>query len=501
MGLISRVRQWLSGPPSREVDLPGQPAVRGRYDAAQDDGQTAMHWTAADAYDADAANSKTIRQKIIRRSRYEIGNNGQGKGIQLTQANYVVGRGPKLRMQTGNDSFNRMVEAAWNAWAAEVKLARMLRTAVKAKLSDGETFFIIARNPRLKHPVKLGLRGIECEQVASSDLTLEENHIDGVKFDEFGDPLYYEVLRRHPGGLWGSLRPTAEQIPARFVLHLFREDRPGQHRGVGELHPSLNLFANGRRYREAVVAAAENIANFSILLKTQQSPNMGPDPVRPFTSVPIEKSMMTALPWGYDLWQPTAQQPAGSYPEFVRGLACEQARPINMPYNIAAADSSGYSFSGGKLDHLTYFVSVDVEQAEIEESVLEPLVGVWFAEAVLRYGWSVQADTVPSHAWDWPRKPIIDETKAATARKIDLSTGATHRRRLSAEDGWDLDDEDATAATDLGITVQEYRRRLFDAALATKVEQATSDEEPPPQRGARGGLPAATANGNGRVRL
>ncbi len=509
MHLLSRLRRLIAGSPRREVEIPDPPPVRGRYDSAMTDGHNQQHWLAADALDADAANSRTVRERIARRSRYEIGNNGQGKGIQLTQANYVVGRGPKLRVQTQSDGFNRMVEAAWKRWSAEVKLARKLRTALKSKVCDGESFLIAAQNPRLKHPVKLDLRGIECEQVSSPYAAFDKpNRVDGIQFDEFGNALWYDVLRYHPGGVLGSLADKPERIPAEFVMHLMRQDRPGQHRGLGELHPSLNLFANGRRFREAVVAAAENIANFSLFLKTQQSPSEGADPVRPFSTLPIEKSMLTALPWGYDAFQPKAEQPSASYPEFTRGMACEQARPLNMPYNIAAADSSGYSFSGGKLDHLTYFVSVDVEQAEIEEQVLEPLFELFFTEAVKRYGWRVAAETVPSHTWDWPRKPVIDETKTATARKLDLSSGVTHRRRLLAEDGWDTDEEDQVAASDLGITVEEYRRRLFDAALATAVEQALSDEEEEERgqgSGARGqgnrGRATVGAGSNGKGRL
>jgi len=489
MGVFRRI--WTAAVGGRSPrptigDGPNRP-IRGSYDAAKTDGLNANHWAAADALDADSANSATVRKRIAQRTRYELANNGQGRGVQLTQANYVVGRGPKLRMQTGSDGFNRRIEVEWKRWSKRAKLARKLRTAIKAKVSDGEAFLMIAKNPAMRHPVKLSLKAIECEQVTTPYLGVNEpNKIDGVDFDEFDNPTQYHVLKYHPGGPWGGLKPDAETVDARFMLHLYREDRAGQHRGVGELHPSLNLFAQGRRYREATVAAAENIANFSILLKTQQMPDDGPDGVLPMTTLPIDKSMMTALPYGFDVHQPKAEQPSASFDQFTRSQASEQARPLSMPYNIAAADSSGYSFSGGKLDHLTYFVAVDVEQSEIEEEVLEPLFEVWFAEAVLRFGWNVADAPVPAHAWDWPRKPVIDEAKTANANKTDLSTGKTHRRRLLAEDGWDVDEEDAAAAKDLGISVQEYRRRLFDASLATKVQQAATDEDDDPPAGGNG---------------
>ena len=506
MGMIAAIRRAFSRRQPATLDMDTHRPIRGTYDAASAGGMNTNHWAAADALDADSANSLTVRRRISQRSRYEIGSNGQGKGVQLTQANYVIGRGPKLRLQTKSPGFNAMVEAEWKKWAKEVKLAKKLRTAIKAKVSDGETFIIITQNSRMRNRVKLGLRMVECEQVTTPYLSANEpNKIDGIQFDEYGNPLWYDVLKYHPGSSWSGLNQEAEQVPARYMLHLFREDRAGQHRGVGELAPSLNLFAQGRRFRESTVVAAENVANFSILLKTQTSPYEGADPVRPFSAFPMEKGMIAALPYGLDVFQPRAEQPTATYEEFTRTQSGEQARPINMPNNIARADSSGYSFSGGRLDHHTYFVSVDVEQHDIEEDILDPLLEVWFAEAVLRFGWGVPADPPPNHAWGWQRKPVIDEAKTATARKTDLSSGVGSLLRIAHEDNLDPEDEWPREAALYGITIEELRAAKFRAAYgggaSAEESDGDDDDEPPPSR-SRGRNRMASAgarNGNGRA--
>lgn len=507
MSLFSRLIQAITGTPRRAaIDATPARPIHARYDAAQSSGMNSQHWGAVDAYDADSANSVDVRAKLRQRSRYEVNNNGHAKGITLTQANYVVGRGPKLRMQTGSPGMNAMVEAAWNRWTKRVKLARKLRTAVKAKVTDGEAFILARSNPGLRDRVGMDLVCIEAEQCASQYTGLSEPYkVDGIKFDEFGNPLYYEILRYHPGSQWTGLDQKPEQVPAKFVFHLYREDRPGQHRAVPETTSTLNLFGVGRRWRESTVVAAENIANFSVLLHTQQSPNDGPDEVRPLSTLPIEKGMMTALPMGYDIAQPKAEQPAGTYDMLNRELLCEEARPLSMPYNIAACDSSGYSFSGGKLDHLTYFVSVDTEQADIEDLVLDPLFELWFEEAVSAYGWTLDASSAPLHTWDWPARPQIDEQKTASARKTTLGFGGSSRRRFAAEDGIDLEDEDQQAAEDYGVSVEEYRRRLFDINLPVNQSGSAAsdtsdeeDEEPPPRRN---GSQSTNGNGRGRVRV
>jgi capsid protein len=495
------VSEAVSPRSSREpatVDMDTPRPIGGSYDAASLDGMNTRHWLAADALDADSANSKTVRQRISRRARYELSNNGQGKGVQLTQANYVVGRGPKLRMQTGSPRFNSMIEAEWKRWAKEAKLAKKLRTTIKAKVSDGEPFFIITQNPKMRHRVKLGLRMVECEQVTTPYLGANEpNKIDGIEFDEYGNVLFYDVLKHHPGSQWSGLGQEVDQVPARFMLHLFREDRAGQHRGVSEVAPSLNCYAQGRRFREAVLVGAENIANFSLFLKTQADPSIETDIVRPLSTYPMEKGMMTALPAGYDGFQPKPEQPSATYKDFTREQSGEQARPLNMPNNIARADSSGYSFSGGKLDHLTYFVSVDVEQQDVEEDVLDPLFAVWFAEAVHRFGWGVPDDPPPNHGWDWPEKPVIDEVKHANANKTNLSTGVAVLRRVYAQNGLDLEEELPRMAEDYGITVDEMRAALFEAHFGRSASAQQSDDKPisPPTQG-RNRLATAGRNGN-----
>jgi capsid protein len=242
---------------------------------------------------------------------------------------------------------------------------------------------------------------------------------------------------------------------------------------------------------------AENIANFSLFLKTQADPSIETDIVRPLSTYPMEKGMMTALPAGYDGFQPKPEQPSATYKDFTREQSGEQARPLNMPNNIARADSSGYSFSGGKLDHLTYFVSVDVEQQDVEEDVLDPLFAVWFAEAVHRFGWGVPDDPPPNHGWDWPEKPVIDEVKHANANKTNLSTGVAVLRRVYAQNGLDLEEELPRMAEDYGITVDEMRAALFEAHFGRSASAQQSDDKPisPPTQG-RNRLATAGRNGN-----
>lgn len=446
--------------PSRPVVETDRP-IRGRYDAAGDSPETRNIWVNADQNDADASNSLGVRKRLRERSRYEQANNGYADGMVSTHANYVIGRGPKLRMETGSSAFNAMVEAKWIAWCKATGFARKLRTLQRAKTGDGEGVGVLKTNPNIRDAVKIDLQLIECDQMTTPFMPWGvPGKIDGLTFDDFGNIVDYQILKYHPGGLIWNPILDPDDYPEKFVVHLFDRKRPGQHRGAPAFSSTLNLSATSRRYREAEVAAAENAANFSVIV-AMGAPSDGPDEVRPFTTVPVEKRMMIMSPAGGVPYQMKAEHPAANYEGFIQTQVAEQGRPISMSRNIAACDSSDYSFSGGQLDHLTYFVGVDVEQQDGEEDVLDKVFALWFAEAVYIYGWNVDAQSSPKHSWSWPARPKIDEEKTANARKTSLGSGQITLGRIYEEDGYDFEEELVVMAKNYGVSTAQMRMILL----------------------------------------
>ena len=253
-----------------------------------------------------------------------------------------------------------------------------------------------------------------------------------------------------------------------------------------EITSCLNLFGQGRRFREATIAAAETAADFAIIFKTQGAPDDGPDVVAPLSTMPIDKRMAVAAPMGWDASQMRAEHPSTTYDSFNRSMLREEGRCLNMPYNVAACDSSDYNFSSGKLDHGTYFLSVDVERDHGGESVLDKLFGLWYAEAARVYGWAGEPSPAPKHKWDWPKQPEIDRLKTANARKIDLTCGATSPREIAAEDGVDFEERLQALAEDFGVSVEVMRTKLFEALFQSKAS--------PPEDGS----PSAAGKGEAR---
>ena len=490
MSILSAIRRMFHRSPRPGDDLSDLYArytqLRAEYDAARHTDEFSRHWANADKYDADSANSREVRHTLVSRSRYEIGNNGYADGIAQTYATDLIGVGPNLRMQTRSPGFNRMVEWEWYQWAKVVQWRRKLWTMAHAKFSDGEAFAVMRRNPGVRHSVQMDVVLYEAEQCQTPYLPYgEQGYIDGIRFDRFGNPVYYDFLHEHPGASSRlTLDLTPERVPADRVLHWYKMRRPGQHRGVPESASTLNTGAAARRWREATLAAAETAAEFSVFLKTQFQPDqMGK--VAPMSTLDIQKRMMTALPQGWDATQMRAEHPNATYEAFHDQLINEQARPANMPKNKAKCDSSQYNYASGRLDHQTYYAALDVERQDADDLVLDRLFSVWFDLAVVRFGWLggdplAIAPAAKAHLWDWPKHRVADVQAEAGANETKLKSGQIGLHQLYSDAGLDLEDEIPAMADTYGVTEDEIRRRLLDVLLPAASPAPALPPEPLP---------------------
>ena len=94
------------------------------------------------------------------------------------------------------------------------------------------------------------------------------------------------------------------------------------------------------------------------------------------------------MPGGWKMSQVEPKQPATTYAEFKKEILNEIARCLNMPFNIAAGNSSGYNYASGRLDHQTYFKSIRVDQSFTASRVLDRVLVAWLREYAVLPGTS-----------------------------------------------------------------------------------------------------------------
>ncbi|QDV85479.1 Phage portal protein, lambda family [Stieleria magnilauensis] len=481
-------QRWRGGRSDRSLTRgrsPRQPfqfrRLMGRYDAANTTLDNIKHWSRADGLSAAAANSPDVRKTLRNRSRYEVANNSYARGITLTLANDVVGTGPRLQMLTADPNANRFVEQEFFYWAESVGLAEKLRTMRLARVADGESFGLLTSNEKIEARVQLDVRLVEADQVASPTLALDrQRYIDGIQFDPDGNPVSYDVLREHPGDVAFLRDDEHDTIPASAVLHYFRCDRPGQIRGIPDITPALPLFAQLRRFTLAVLAAAETAADFAGILYTDAPANGEADAAEPFEPIELEKRMLLTMPGGWKMAQMRSEQPSTTYAEFKKEILNEIARCLNMPFNVAAGNSSGYNYASGRLDHQTYFKSIRVEQSQLGRVVLDRILHAWLREAILIEGYlpnSLRAlDSTFEHQWFWDGHEHVDPAKEANAQKIRLANHTTTLANEFARQGRDWEAELKQRAKELALMRELGLPADSDAHSSTDTE-VTDDED------------------------
>jgi lambda family phage portal protein len=453
--------------------------VRGKFDAAQTTPDNRRHWANADHLSADAAASPDVRRTLRSRARYEVANNSYARGIVLTLANDVIGTGPRLQMLTDSAEINQLIEREFSAWAKAVDLPGKLRTMRMARAQDGEAFALLSNNPKLDSPVQLDIRLIEADQVATPDLsplpTDRRHHVDGIVFDEYGNPVEYHVLTDHPGAPATAVGTKYERVPADSMIHWFRVDRPGQSRGLPDIVPALPLFAQLRRYTLAVIAAAESAANIAILMKTNTPAGGEAAEVEPMTEMEFVPNMAVFTPEGWEPAQVKAEQPATTYDMFKREILNEIARCLNMPYNIAACNSSAYNYASGRLDHQTYYKSIAVEQADLEARVLDRILAAWLAEAVRVLGLDDAVENAP-HQWFWDGHEHVDPAKEASAQAMRLANHTTTLATEYARVGKDWETELRQRAREIAL-MKELGLSAVEALAVSQVKEDADERD------------------------
>ncbi|HUU08903.1 MAG TPA: hypothetical protein VM431_00005, partial [Phycisphaerae bacterium] len=155
----------------------------------------------------------------------------------------------------------------------------------------------------------------------------------------------------------------------------------------------------------------------------------------------------------------------------------EIARCLNMPFNVAAGNSSGYNYASGRLDHQTYFKSIRVDQAHLEDVVLDRLLDAWLREAVRVLGLLPPAaralDDYP-HQWFWDGHEHVDPAKEASAQSERLANHTTTLAHEYAKQGKDWETELRQRAKEIAL-IKELG--LPAAQAQPKPEEAEDEQE------------------------
>lgn len=467
-----------------------------RWDAAQTTELNRNHWGASvDNWDANSAARPQVRRTLRSRARAEAQNNGWLAGIQTRLANDIIGAdGPRLILNCGPGVDQRKVSLVEERVHAHMQLIDMpgkLRTARKTYVVDGDVFGLLQQNTALDEDgVRLDWVLRETEQFEELFVRTEPDVVDGIRYDQAGNPIEYWLLDQHPGSSWnigGSY--NGRWIPARRVTHWAHTTRPGLQRGTPEVAPVLELFAILRRFTMATLTAAETAASFAAILKTTMPASAAATEQPLWSSVPIVRGMAMSAPDGWEPVQMRPEHPTSTFGEFERRILSQIGSALDMPYVVACMDASQSNYSSMRGDRMAYTRKVESNRSAIKRKILDPFLNAWLDEAVqlngiIPYGLPVRDKW--RWEWAWDGFSHIDPLKEATAEQVALSGNATTLAEVCSRRGkdWRAVLVQKAAERDFAETLGLDLVQVAQAAAAAGIAFSTALAEPETNQGA-----------------
>lgn len=457
------------------------------------------HWSAKEDIDR---NLKTLRDRAA-----DLGmNSAIGHAAIQTLTTNVIGAGLKLFPRIHYEELGMTADEA-RKWARHTKrefelwanslhcdflrrnnFYELQNISFTSSLVDGDNFCLFKRRPAsAESPYSLRLHLIDAQRVSNpigedysaiSQVEIQipnsQNRIvNGIEVNRDGrleaifvcNKIWDEPNSVTPELKWQRVKVFGQATGCRNVLHICKDTRPDQFRGVPLLAPVIEVIKQMSRYADAELTSAIIKSYFSIFF-TQTASNLDfngiagqgeVDPNEPCVDVSEYKlgaATMAALPRGVDVKSIDSSNAQSTFDVFTDAFLTQIGAALNIPYELLVKKfQSSYSASRAALlqaadefrQRKAAFVN-DFCQPIYEQFLMEAVAlgrikaPGFFDDPLTRSLWT-------SAAWYNERSGILDPVKETQAAILRLDSGlTTYSREIAESEGQDFDEVVATLA-------------------------------------------------------
>lgn len=404
--------------------------------------------------------TESVRDEIVRRSRYIHRNSGFVREQQLSMQLYGVGNGIRPQARTLDGAWNKEAEQYFQRWGRKAEISgrfswdEVQALVCRALDRDGEIFV---------HKVKDNLGRPRLQLIPTHRIKTPPGNdvaMDGITTGPYGEPLLYHVAEDD-----GSFR----DIPAAFILHIFEPEDESSLRFAPTAQHSINHTLDEMDLLALEKHAAKDNADISKVL-TKRNPDLndegdfqlGADGKPASSDATMLQTILggkvVTLEPGEDLKSFTSDRPSTTFTGFLEYLKRDSALG-HVPYEFAT-DSSKIGGAG---------VRLVVTKAERRFAWRTKII----AERLVRGVWEfVVGDAITkglmSAIEDWneiefttPRKVSVDAGREAQANRDDIVLGIKTLEDHFAEQGKDFESEMLKRA--------HNARRILDIAAEMQI--------------------------------
>jgi lambda family phage portal protein len=389
-------------------------------------------------YSGNASTSANVEvmgalSRLRDRSRDLVRNNGYASKAIQAISNKTIGTGIVGQAVHENDARQKKIQAAWKRWAETTacdfdgrrNLYGIQKVAMRAVAEGGEA--VILRR-RLKSSdgkeIPVQLQVLEGDYIDNLRQGITPNGdggyiMQGVEFGKDKRRKGYWLWNQHPGEF--LITPNASIlssfVPAEDVLHIYREDRAGQIRGLPWSACVILKQRDFDKFEDAQLMRQEVAACFSGFIKDIEAPD-SISAKENVMSKDLQPGTMEILPPGKDIVFPNMPTVTDD------GFSIRSLRSIAIGYGISyeslTGDLSNVNYSSGRMGWIEMWDNIeDWRWTMFIPSFCDP-VGKWFLEGAILAG--LPADGV-SFCWTPPSRPMIDPAKEVGAKRDEIRTG------------------------------------------------------------------------------
>jgi lambda family phage portal protein len=460
-----------------EVQPEAKPAVvaprRRLYEGAKISRLTSDWVTSSTSADAEISGSmvrlRNRARQLVRDSDYArqavraVRNNVVGTGIRM-QAQVKMRRGGKP-----DQRINDMIESAWKRWGragtchtgGRLDFHEIERLAIGAMAESGEVFIRLVRQPFGGSAIPLALEVIEADlldETKDGYLRQGEEWKLGVRVDEWGRPLAYAFLTRHPGD--NRPAPYGREhviVPAEDVIHLMVMERPHQTRGVTWFASAIKRLHHLAGYEEAEVVRARASSSLMGFVTSPEGELLGDDVYDGDRVSQFEPGVFKYLAPGESVSVPQLDAPDGQFEPFVRAMLRAMAAGLGVSYETISRDFSQSNYSSSRLSLLEDRENWKALQQYLISNLHTPVFEAWLDAAV-----AVGALPLPAYqqereryqdinwvprGWEW-----VDPEKEGKAYRDAVRNGFMTQAEVVMTRGGDFQELIAARASEIEQT-------------------------------------------------
>lgn len=274
--------------------------------------------------------------------------------------------------------------------------------------------------------------------------------LNGIEFTAQGRRVAYHLYREHPGNIVTFRLPDSIRVPAEYVAHIYRMDRPGQMTGVSWFAPVILSMRDFADYEDAQLIRQKIAACFTAFItKADGGMNsmLGAASGKSETDLPIEgvePGLIMRLGQGEDVTFGVPPQVEG-YRDFSTVTLHKIAIGLGVDYASLTGDASQGNFSSGRMGFLRFSRSIENWQWNMMVPSFCDPVGGWLLDGLA----AQMGRRIPARVTHTPpRREMLDPTKETKASIEAIRGGLSSRSSEVRKLGFDPIELDAEIKAD-----------------------------------------------------